>query len=106
MEDIKQYKNELTTAYTALPENVREDLREFYSKSHDVLVIGEITRNARKDAEDVMHYADRRGYGYGEVRFNLNEAVEYFAEDVPQLEKQYKRLLHAYFEFLIESKNI
>lgn len=106
MENITQYKNELVQAYMMLSESRRQELKDFYSNSTDMAFTSSIFRDAKESAQSVINFADRRGYGYGEVGYNLNENVAEFAEDVPELEKQYKRLQRAYFEFLTEAKEI
>lgn len=106
MDTIKEYKKELTEAYKALPEAKRADMLVYYSLHSDDGVIRTIIAEAKNDAESIMDYADRQGYGYGEVHYNLNERVDSFAEELPELKKQYKRLQQAYFNFVTEAKNI
>jgi len=104
MDTINKNKQALINAYKQMPEDRRKTLRDWFSTTHDVIVQNKIIRDAKKDAEDIIDYADRQDYGYGEVYFNLNEQVAEFAEDIPELEKEYKRMVYAYFELLTEAK--
>lgn len=104
MNAINELKESLIGKYNSLTDERKKELREYFDKSHDVSVQNEIIRDTKENAQDVIDYADRQGYGYGEVGYNLNEIVKDFAEDVPELEKEYKRLQSAYFNLLIEAK--
>lgn len=106
METINECKDNLIAKFYTLPETRQGEIQEFYGCLSGDTTTRTIIKDAKMNADSVIEYADRKGYGYGEVGFNLNEAVKDFAEDVPELEKEYKRLLRAYFEFLIETKNI
>lgn len=106
MEEIRELKIELEKAFLALPEKRKTELKEFYSNSSDQAFIAGIGRDTKEDAQNVIDYADRHCYGYGEVGYNLDECVKDFAENVPELQREYERLLYAYFDFLTESKEI
>lgn len=106
MDTIKEYKKELIDAYEALPDERRAEIVKFYDRGGDTGAIMAMTEHARSGAQGVIHYADYKGYGYGEVGFNINEDIKEFAEDVPELEREYKHLINAYFSFYTESKNI
>ena len=102
MDDIKDYKEKFKRDFEKLTQERQKEILNFYS----IATIDTIIRKAKSDAESVIRYADRYDYGYGEVGFNLKEAVKDFAEDVLELEKQYSRLVNVYFDFLTESKDI
>ncbi len=106
MENIKESKNEFSMSFKALPEQRQADIIAYYDKSTAESAINEIIRCAKYRAEAIMQYADNRGYGYGEVGYNLNEEINDFIEEVPELKRQYKRLLYAYFDFITEAKTI
>lgn len=103
MENIEQYKEELHAAYAKLSRERMTDLEVYYDTKY---VAPRMIRDARASAQDVIDYADRHDYGYGEVGYNLNEDLKDFSEEVPELEKQWERIQHAYFNYLVEAKSI
>ena len=106
MEDIKDDKIKLEQAIKALPVNRQEDAIAYYDKHSIDGVVSEIIREAKNGAQRVKDYADRKFYGYGEVQYNINKKVKEFAEEFPELERPFKHLINAYFDFITEASNI
>lgn len=98
---MDEYKKDFEDKFNSLPEGRRLEIASFHSTSGFVRYA---IRLAKEEAQRVIDYADRRGYGYGEVGYNLNEEVKDFAKDVPELEREYKHLLNGYFDLLVEAK--
>jgi hypothetical protein len=92
-------KQKFLDAFKALPEDRRKEVGVYYSTSSGMGIVVK----AKEDAQRVIDYADRRGYGYGEVGYNLDEAVKDFAEECPELEKEYDALVFGYFDLLTEA---
>lgn len=97
---MNETKQQFHKAFNALPEERQKEILRFYGFSSST----PFQYKAKSEAERVIDYADRKGYGYGEVGYNLNEEVNDFAEEVPELKRQYKSLLYGYFDMLVEAK--
>lgn len=105
MENINDYKEELAKKFFDLPMERQQEIAKFYERTQPGLPRYLIIR-AKEEAQSVIDYADRKGYGYGEVGYNINEEIKDFAEDTPELEKEYKHLINAYFDLLVEVKEL
>lgn len=97
---MNETKQEFHKAFNALPKERQNEIFAFFGLSSSM----GFQLKAKREAERVIDYADRKGYGYGEVGYNLNEEVNDFAEEVPELKRQYKSLLYGYFDMLVEAK--
>lgn len=106
MEDIKNYKEDLIQACMGLEKSRQEDAMAYYDRSSIESVAILLVSDARREAESVKRYADNRGYGYGEVGYNLNERVDDLAEEFPELKEYFSRLIHAYFSFFTEAEDL
>ena len=97
---MEEYKKDFEEKFNSLPEERKSEILTFYDFRSPVQFI----RLAKEKAQDIIDYADKKGYGYGEVGYNINEDIKDFAEDAPELEKEYKRLINGYFDLLVEAK--
>jgi len=98
MENINNAKENFINKFNSLSDDRKADILAY----NDIRQIDTLFREIKADAQSIIDYADRKCYGYGEVGYNLNELVKDFTEETPELEKEYKRLLNAYFNHLIE----
>lgn len=100
---MDEQKQDLVDAFNKLPTDRQGEICEFYETKPQW--IGQtLARLAKAEAQSAIDYADRHDYGYGEVGYNINESVKDFAEDVPELENEYKHLVRDYFNLLVEAK--
>lgn len=99
MENIKELKKDFEDKFNSLSEDRQKEILKFYG----VYSVFSLMNRAKDEAQSNIDFADRKGYGYGEMGYHLNEDVEDFAEDVPELKYEYSNLLNGYFELLIET---
>ncbi len=102
MENLTQCKESFVKAFEALPVKRQKAILKWF----DIGSINRLMSDIKEEAESNIEYADRHGYGYGEMGYYLNEAKKDFAEDTPELESVYDDLLEAYYDYLCEAKSI
>jgi hypothetical protein len=103
MEHIKELKADFETAYNSLSEARKAEIETFYDTKIPVI---HMLNDCKSEAQSLYDWADRKGYGIGEIGYNINEHANTFGEDVPELQKIYKRLLTAYIDFIDETRSI
>jgi hypothetical protein len=96
--------NDFKKAFKDTFESLSFERQSAIKKWFDIYTIESLIRRTKSDAQGIIDYADKKGYGYGEIGYYLNEAVDDFAEDTPELKREYDNLLNAYFEFLTDNE--
>jgi len=98
-ETLQDVKQDFEKYFNALPDAEKKELVDYYG----CYTLNGMYRNIKEKAQRVIDYADRQGYGYGEVYYNLNEYAKEAEEEFAGIERPYKNLIHAYFELLVEA---
>lgn len=102
MENLKEEKVLFEESFNSLPQERQEEILKYYS----IGGVNSLMAKAKREAQGVMDYADKKGYGYGEVGYHLDEEITEFAEETPELKSNYNSLLNAYFDVLTEASEI